>query len=192
MVGALADAALIVDLQDQARPSWQIGHGGEKRVPVHGPLAGMPVPVGVAIGILQVHMFEHRARSADIGIHWRRPGRHMGVKRMSGIERNPQPRASQRLRQMNAGARVAVLDILDHQRHAGILGARDHRVQNEAGPFDLDMGGGGVGCVVMIVPCGIGRMDHHLIGAQFRADIQRAQHPRPDHLGDLRIGAVDG
>src|SRR5262249_8583178 len=57
-LGAAADLAIVLDLEQQARRAGQAPHGLEQRVPADLAVAGRPVPVDAAVGVLQVHVLE--------------------------------------------------------------------------------------------------------------------------------------
>ncbi len=50
-------------------------------------MADLPMPVGKAVCVLKVHMAKVLPRRPDEEIDRRRPGRAVGIMRMSGIDR---------------------------------------------------------------------------------------------------------
>src|SRR5262245_27782256 len=54
--GRSRDLRLVLDLDDQARIAVELGKRGEDRMPEDGALAEAPVAVGIAVGVLQVHV----------------------------------------------------------------------------------------------------------------------------------------
>ncbi len=86
VIGPGPDDVLVAHFEDQARVACQFAKRAKHGVPTDIALARVPVPVGLAIGILQMDMVQHVARSMDEVIHRWPAGRAMGIVGMAGVD----------------------------------------------------------------------------------------------------------
>ncbi len=79
MVRAGANSLLVTHFQDQPRLARDAAERAEDFGPADHALTRVPVPVGMAVGVLQMHMVQHVAGGMDIIVDWRRTGGAVGV-----------------------------------------------------------------------------------------------------------------
>src|SRR5205814_6147271 len=88
--------------------------------------ARCPVPVGKAVGILQVDVRQHVAGGFDIVVDRRRAGGDVSVVGVASVEGDADLAAFERLGETYAIARILVLDVLDDDLAADGFTGHNH------------------------------------------------------------------
>jgi hypothetical protein len=121
------DASLVAQFQDQPRRNAGLDDRRKNRGPEDRAIADLSAPVGESVGILQMDIAEARPCGAQKEIRRRRPGRDMGLMRISGIDRKF-PRLPIKSRAQHRTAhRFHILDVLHDKGHAHPLSPRQNR-----------------------------------------------------------------
>lgn len=127
--GGSLNGVLVFELDDETGVRGQFGQFSKEPGPGKISVPDGPMPVRKMVSVLQVHMGEHVARSADKSVYSRCLTDAMGPGRMARVDGDLDCRVVKMLGQLDPSIWVAILNILKHQFKAQ-RGRTGHRGAN--------------------------------------------------------------
>jgi hypothetical protein len=149
------------------------------------------MPVRIAIGVLQVHVMQQVPGRMHVIIdRWAACGQ-VRIIRVAGVERHAHRRAAERGRELDARVRIDILDVLDHQHASDVRGPLHRAVQRGMNALDQSRTAARLVVEIVVVPGRVGRVDHHLGGAERGADVEALRHALAHDVTDVGVVGPD-